>query len=225
MPRGTYTEWHWPGPPAASGRRGFPDFEHTLVVELDPGPRSTYFWSHQFGLVDGEGGYLGLQTTGNRVDGSVGKTAIFSVWKALEAEGPATMAFEGEGEGYSCRIPYEWEAGRPYRLRVATAAPSWWEATVADEATGESTLIGRVRVAPQWGGLGSWSVMWTEFFGGAISRCSDLPHSRVLFGTPTADAGTVIPGPGVPRLGTGTCDNSRVEPTEDGWRHEMGRPA
>ena len=84
-----------------------------------------YFWAHQFQLVDGEGGYLGLQTKGNRADGSLGKMAIFSIWDAVEAEGAGPggfgcVRFGGEGTGWSCRIPYHWVAGHAYRLRVWT---------------------------------------------------------------------------------------------------------
>jgi len=122
MPQGTYTEWRWP--PSTSFARtllaGYNSFEHVLVPEIDPGPESTYFWAHQFRLIGGEGGYIGLQTKGNRVDGSLGKMAILSIWNAEEAAGPGTTRFDGEGTGWSCRIPYQWQAGRAYGLKVAT---------------------------------------------------------------------------------------------------------
>jgi len=195
-----------------------------LLPEVDPGPDATYFWAHQFRLVGGEGGYIGLQTKGNRADGSLGKMAIFSIWDALGAEGMGTVRFGGEGVGWSCRIPYRWEAGRVYRLRVATDRRGWWDASVADIAAGTTSWIGRIRVPEDWGGLGEWSVMWTEFYGASLSRCQDLAHSRVVFGTPVADDGAIVPDSHGNHYNDGTCDTSNIELVDRGVRHEIGIP-
>jgi hypothetical protein len=219
VPRGTYTEWWWPD------TGGLEELEHVLIAEVDPGPRSCYFWAHQFRTRAGEGGYLGLQTWGNRADGSLGKMAIFSFWDTLGAEGPGVVRFGGEGTGWSCRIPYYWEAGRAYRLRVAAVEREsdvqWWNASVAEDG-GDDVQIGRIRAPAAWGGLGTWSAMWTEFYGGHLSRCSDLPYSRVTFSTPTAEHG-IRPVRTLDRLGDGTCEGSVVTRLADGVRHEMGR--
>ncbi|MEA2716895.1 MAG: hypothetical protein QOI99_1212 [Actinomycetota bacterium] len=174
---------------------------------------------------------MGLQTKGNRADGSLGKMAIFSIWEALAAEGRGTVAFAGEGEGWSCRIPYLWQAGRAYRLRVAATngRPGWWDASVTDVAGGTTESIGRIRVPDPWGGLDTWSVMWTEYYGGAITRCEELAHSRVVFGIPAADDGAVSPDTHHNHYNDGTCDTSNIEMVEDGVvgtgvRHEIGIP-
>lgn len=223
-PRGTYTEWFWP--PSTSFARtllaGYKSFEHVLFPEVDPGPESSYYWAHQFRIIGGEGGYLGLQTNGHRADGSVGKLAIFSIWDALEAEGPGIVRFSGEGSGWSCRIPYQWEAGRAYALRVNTPGGGWWGASVRDEATGQETEIGGIRVPADWRQLDSWSVMWTEYYGPPLGRCADLAHSSVVFSTPIANDGEVKPAASHNRIGEGTCETSRVEPLAHGVRHEMG---
>ena len=225
-PRGTYTEWRWP--PSTSFARtllaGYRSFEHVLVPEVDPGPDSMYFWAHQFRLIGGEGGYLGLQTKGNRVDGSLGKMAIFSIWDALEAAGPGTTRFGGEGEGWSCRIPYKWEAGRAYGLKVSSVGGGWWEAKVRDEATGVVSQIGGIRVPEHWRNLDSWSVMWTEYYGSPLDRCSDLAYSSVVFGTPLANDGETKPAGSHSHLGDGTCETSDVQPVAQGVRHQMGLP-
>lgn len=224
MPKGTYTDWYWPPSPTVSRTiaAGYSSFEHAFVPETDPGPDSTYFWAHQFKLVEGEGGYLGLQTRGDRADGSRGKTAIFSVWGALGAEGPGTVRFTGEGEGWSCRIPYEWQAGRIYRLYLYSSEASWWEASVLDEETEVESWIGAIRVPDGWRGLDAWSVMWTEYYGQPVGDCADLAHSRVVFGTPIAD-GAVTPQGSNNRIGDqGTCANSRVEGVDGGVLHQMG---
>jgi hypothetical protein len=225
-PRGTYTEWRWP--PSTSFARtllaGYTSFEHTLTPEIDPGPDTTYFWAHQFRLIGGEGGYIGLQTKGNRVDGSLGKMAIFSIWDAEEAEGPGITRFDGEGSGWSCRIPYLWQAGRSYALKVYTPGGGWWAAKVRDETTGVISELGGIRVPGHWRNLDSWSVMWTEFYGGPLTSCSDLPYSSVIFGTPIANDGDGKPAGSHSHIGDGTCDSSHIEAVAQGVRHQMGLP-
>jgi hypothetical protein len=222
----TYTEWRWP--PSTSFARtlkaGYKSFEHALLPEVDPGPESTYFWAHQFRLIGGAGGYLGLQTRGNLADGSLGKVAIFSIWDAEEAEGPGAVRFSGEGTGWSCRIPYAWEAGRAYGMRVYTPGGGWWAAAVRDEATGVIEDIGGIRVPADWRNLDSWSVMWTEYYGSPLDSCQDLAHSSVVFATPTADRGDVRPAGSHSHIGEGTCQTSYIEPVPDGVRHQMGLP-
>lgn len=191
------------------------------MVEVDPGPRAGYFWAHQFRLAGGEGGYLGLQSMGSRVDGSKGKLAIFSIWDAVGASGPGAVRFDGEGSGWSCRIPYEWETERPYLLEVWTDSPSSWSAAVTDDHE-VTTEIGRIEVPRSWRQLESWSVMWTEHFAPPLSTCADLAYSSVVFGTPTADGGKVSPDHSSGRLGDGTCDGSSVYEVPGGVRHEMG---
>src|SRR6185503_16407095 len=129
---GTYTDWRWPSAP-----NGYTSFEWELTPRTDPSPDG-YFWSHQFWLVGGEAGYVGLQTQGSE---PTGKIAIFSIWNAESACGPAYVSrFDGEGEGYSVRIPFEWKVGSTYELSVAAADAGGWEAFV------DARLIGRIEV-------------------------------------------------------------------------------
>jgi hypothetical protein len=225
--RGPYTEWFWPAPPSAGGRDGFSSFEHTVTPEIDPGPQATYFWAHQFGLEGGEGGYIGLQTKGNRADGSLGKMAIFSLWDAIGADGPGVVRFSGEGTGWSARIAYHWEQDTTYRLRVGIDGDmpegTWWAASVLDLDAGEERHIGRLMAKPGWGGLRPWSVMWTEYYGPPLRRCGDLAEVSAVFGSPVADGG-VEPIRASSHVGDGTCDTTRITGLDHGVRHEMGLP-
>lgn len=222
-PRGPYTQWLWPPAPTGDdGRRGYRDLVHELTPESDPGPGSCYFWAHQFRTAGGEGGYLGLQTWGNRADGTLGKMAIFSFWEALEADGPGTVRFSGEGVGWSCRIPLRWEAGRSYRLEVALVAAEpdgdWWAASVGGEE------FGRIRVPGGWGGMGEWSVMWTEYYGPPLGACADLAYARARFGEPRAQGGAVRPLRSQSHVGEGDCHTTRITEVAGGVRQEMGVP-
>ena len=64
--------------------------------------------------------------------------------------------------------------------------------------------------------------MWTEYYG-ALVRCADLTHSRVVFGVPTADGG-VVPERRHSHVNDGDCQESSVDDVAGGVRHEMGAP-
>jgi hypothetical protein len=209
---GTYTDWHWPSAPD-----GYAGFEWELTPGTDPSPDG-YFWSHQFWLVGGEAGYVGLQTMGSEPRG---KIAIFSIWNATAAAGPDFVSrFDGEGEGFSVRIPFAWRVGSTYALRVAAAAPGAWEAFVDEQ------LIGRIEVPARWRGLRDVSIMWTERYAGPVASCADLAHSVARFGVPTADRGTVAPTGRRHHLSSPPgCPGSSIADEPDGVVQVMGGPA
>ena len=161
---------------------GYRTFEHAIVPEVDPGSRAPYLWAHEFALLGGEGGYLGLEAGAEGAQ----RTAVFSI------AGVSTA-----------RVPWPWQAGRVYWLQVRSEGGGWWSATVGEEEGSES-LIGRMQVPEAWRRLASTSVMTTEYRGGPLARCADLPPSRVTFSPPTADGGTVSPVRQESRLGPGT---------------------
>lgn len=224
-PTGTYTEWNWPE------AAGYSDFEHGLTIEREPPSGTGYFWSHQVGLRNGETAYFGLQTLGAHPDGTDGKVAIFSIWKALAARSPGiAQPFTSEGEGYQTVIPYEWRADRQYRLRMFRSGESRrgteWTATVRDQSTGEVSTIGTITVPKKWGGLGNWSVMWSErYTGPEVRTCDDVGYSRVLFTAPTANDGTIKPSSHRNYITEpANCPNSRVTESGRRFRQEMGVP-
>src|SRR4030095_6485227 len=80
--RGTYSDWWLPTEPVYSnGKRGYYNKDIVLFPGNDPGPGQSYFYSHQLGIVDGDGGYIGIQSDAN------GKRAIFSLWQATARYG------------------------------------------------------------------------------------------------------------------------------------------
>lgn len=198
---------------------GYTSFEHVLRPEVDPGPEATFVCAHEFKLVGGEGGYLGLVTRDDAL--GMGRSAVLAIWEAVGADGPGAVTMGGDRPGWTCRVPYPWEEGRAYAMQVWTGEPGWWSAVVRDESTGIETPIGNIQVPPGWRRLASWSMMLMEY-GGELSRCHDLPPARVTFSAPTADDGTVEPQRHESSLGPGTCDSSRVEDVPGGVRHEMG---
>jgi hypothetical protein len=217
-PTGTYTDVTFP---PRDG--GYDDLAWRLTIRTDPSPDG-YFWSHQFWLEGGEAGYLGLQTHNAELGGPI---AIFSIWRALDAEGPAWAApFGGEGTGWSARIPYRWSTDVPYDLRVerggVDSGGAWWRASVTDP-TGRTAQIGHLLVPAHWGGLAASSVMWTERYAGPLRSCADLRHAVAEFTEATTDRGRT--GPTLLRdhlANPVSCPNSRTRPIPGGSRHEMG---
>jgi hypothetical protein len=210
IPVGTYTTWSWP---ATSS--GYEEMRWELEPRTDPSPVG-YFWSHQVGIVGGEAAYFGLQTRGAA---PTGKIAIFSVWNAVDAEGPVHAApFGGEGTGMTVRIPYQWAPGRPESLAIRTDGGGWWRAEVGDQ------LVGRIRVDPSWRGLTPTSIMWTERYAPPLHRCADMGHAVAWFGAPRAD-GDVAPVRHRNHLGTHRgCPGASVYDVEGGVVQVMGAP-
>ena len=246
-PRGTYTFWHWPAP-----ARGADSLEWDLTVLRDPGA-TTYFWAHQWWFQGGDAAYFGLQAHDLRDDGSTGKLAVFSIWSATGCADNPGCHGGVEGSGFwTCRLAYEWEVGRTYRLRVARRdgagtggaqgrrawpwerrEPAWWSASITDRGSGAETLVGSIQVPGRWRGLdlmARGSSVWTEFYGanlpGGVAGPASVPHATVRFGVPTANgpAAGVAPFGHANRLGEGDLDNSSVGDDDDGVRHEMGVP-
>ncbi|HEX6392761.1 MAG TPA: hypothetical protein VFZ97_04930 [Acidimicrobiales bacterium] len=208
VPVGTYTEWSWP--PSGSG---YEEMRWELEPRSDPSPAG-YFWSHQLALAGGEAAYFGLQTAGWE---PTGKIAIFSIWGAIDADGPEYAApFSGEGTGMTVRIRYQWTPGRRERLAILAEGDGWWRAEVDDQQ------VGRIRVDPKWGRLAATSIMWTERYAPPVRVCADLGHSVAWFGTPVADGGAT------PRhhqnflADVRGCPGSSVYDSEGGVVHVMG---
>lgn len=148
------------------------------------------FWSQTWTWLGADhGGYVGLQTDGVRFDGTTGQTAIFSLWNASTAEGPGCGTFGGEGEGYSCRIPFRIRTTRAYRLRVergaATEAGQWWKASVRDLMAKKTHAIGRIRVDAAFRSIGH-PMNFSEYFGPQV-ECDAVPISVALWSSPVAN--------------------------------------
>ncbi|PKP58969.1 hypothetical protein CVT91_07575 [Candidatus Atribacteria bacterium HGW-Atribacteria-1] len=212
-------DWPMPLPVYWGGNHiGFFNFDIFLTIDVSPGIQSAYYWAHQFHFSQGGGGYIGLQTNGSIQAQQVGKMAIFSIWNALEAEpgdGATCEYFTGEGEGWSCRIPYNWVEGRTYRLRIWELCcahkpweDEWWGAWITDTFSDKETFIGKIKVPSSWQWLDNSSVVWVEYYG-QVNDCDSIPYAKARFEQPTADDGSFMPQELTPVIGT-TCTNAKI---------------
>jgi hypothetical protein len=135
------------------------------------------------------GGYIGLQTDGNRFDGTTGDTAIFSLWDADAARGSGCGTFGGEGEGHSCRLAIRIRTKHVYELRVERGnksdAGQWWKASLRDLTANENRPIGSIRVASSFT-LMNLPMNFSEYFGPAVP-CDQVPLSVALWSSPRAN--------------------------------------
>jgi len=174
-PPGTYVWIYWK-------RDNNYNFDVDLNVTDAPdvvGSGQVIFWAHQFGFVNGSGGYLGLQIVGSQ------KKVIFSIWDAITGE-PGNPFQEGDGHGWQIIINYDWKLNRKYRLRiwelnVEQNGDEWWLAAVYDYASGVDTIIGKILVPAAWGWLSNTSVTWVEYAGYDSYVPRNIPYTRAVF--------------------------------------------
>ena len=223
----TTSQFNWSGTPVA----GHSSIENDLVIDSAPLNEPLY-WASQYYFQTPSGqspsgvAYMGLQTTGSRVDGSNGKTAVFSVFgAAIQATAGACSVEQGTNfDGYqglsgtSCRVPYDWSAGTSYRFKIVRGATegqnTWWIGTV------NGREIGSIKVASSWGGMKGVSLMWTEYFGNQPAECKGYPYARARFSNPIADGRMINAQPG----SSLKCSNAKVAITPSGITQEVGIP-
>lgn len=177
----SYADWNY------SGSSRIYNVDQTLYVVNKA--RSTYWamdwaWSNTSAS---SGGYMGVQTNGNRNDGSTGDTALFSLWNANGSRGSNCGAFGGEGTGLSCRLPYTiYGDGTSYRLRLwrleSDAQGQWWGAWIKDSRRGDKK-IGELRV-PNSASTVAHANNFAEYYGSRLT-CDTVPESMVNWGQPT----------------------------------------
>lgn len=180
-----YIQPVWPELPSNQSI-GFYNYDVDLTINEDPGENSSYFWANQFHFLDGDGGWIGLQTNGFMQGRWIGKMALFSIWQALEADpGPDSICESlDDGKVFSCFMPYQWQKGHTYKLRVwvldtDSSGNEWWGAWIGDELTNKSVYLGKILVPASWQWL-DWSIAWVSYYG-FVSSCQDIPYAHATF--------------------------------------------
>ena len=197
-----------------------------LTINHEPIEDSYYFWAQQFWFMNGDGGYIGLQT-GGQINGLTTKIAIFSVWKALDAKKSNLISswagtFGGEGTGFSCKIPFNWRQNVEYRLRLIKITnldthpnSDWWSAFIQEVPSGKEESIGQILLPTQWGGLTRDSNFFVEYFL-PVSDCENIPFAQATLQETCREHNSITPI-GVPKCETyGVCaSNGRVTYRQD----------
>lgn len=183
----------------------FNNLEMNITWEESPTCGAVYP-AFGFSFQASAGGYIGAQLV------STTHKALFSIWDS----GPYTQSaqphpstpqchrFGHEGTGTMCLIDYEWIVGREYTLMVSpyAALPTGgedWRGEITDTVTGQSTLIGRIRLKNSngfrgYGRLNNRAYTFTEYFGSGwphcarpTNSCDPQPTTRVVWRGPSAN--------------------------------------
>ncbi|OQO71049.1 hypothetical protein BH747_03345 [Enterococcus villorum] len=181
------------------------DLQYFVTVTNKPSASANVFWSNQFSVSGGDGGYIGFQT----VENEEGKNLIlFSVWGATDGEASS----ENEGHivpntdgspGVSVRIWKKWEANHEYKFEVKPieGRANWWNGSITDMTTGEVSSLGNLK-------FGSSSTLspvssWVEYFNwnDPSAVCGDQEPSTAKF-SPFLVDGKVIKYNAVTNSGT-----------------------
>jgi hypothetical protein len=217
----TYTDWT----PTVSGPTSL---DQRIQIVTDPGAKADRFFSTTFYFANvKDGGYMGLQTDANRPGMARGKIAIFSIWNSTSAvKGDATsfcLPFGGEGIGQSCRLPYEWVAGRTYRMHVGMVSANQWRASVRDETSAIETIIGTIQTPAGAGALTGGVGNFVEYYGPSFPGCAALAKSVVAFQAPIHDPGAKVASWLKNTVGDGACAEDRTVAGTGPATHRMGQ--
>lgn len=192
--------FNWPQLGANSS--GYNNLDFFLTIEKEA---PNFYWAREYSFVNGKSAYMGLQNSAS-FKGEKTKIAIFSIWDSKGVESAAngfSEAFGHEGSGYSCRIKYNWQEGRKYRVRVwelekvvAPETGTWWGSWVMDMETEKEEFIGKILVPESWQRLAPISANFTEYWGsqdGNRHPCSTVGYTHTIYDYPTMSNGAVKP--------------------------------
>lgn len=209
--RGFYTAWSYPDTPG-----GFYCWDSFLRVEdcpLETDPDPGYFSSHQYGMVGGGTGYVGLQPLGaDSVEDP--RMLLWSVWDSpvpAVAEysvltgtphvgfGPVVPGlFGGEGVGATIRVQNAWKREKKYRMRLYDAGDidgdggKWFRLYFAelnsDGSVNWEVQIGRQKNPPGVGRISSGgSTCFFEPYGGQYDSALDFPYYSAVWSRPVGN--------------------------------------
>ncbi len=164
-------------------------------------PAEASYWTINWSWTGEQGtsGYMGLQQGGGA------QQVRFSLWNATDAKGSGCQTFGGEGVGYTCTVPVTIDPAKFYRLRLwrtdASEGGQWWGGWLIEADTSgklKEHTIGYIKVDAKHKEIDLNSIHnFSEYFGGAVARCDEVPLSIVGFTPPAANyhgAGTGVYG-------------------------------
>lgn len=245
--KSSYSDWKHPTASADDQVAGWGVLRQQIVphnvpvAEAGQGPPS-WFYALTFGILNGDGGYVGIQTD------SGGQRAIFSIWHAVDATagpGATASAFSGEGNGYQILLPYAWDASHVYEVEVRfliesgllSTDPRTWEGYITNLTTGVRTYIGKIRTPHDWTSSGGEQRLnyhpanFVEWYPWSEDRaCTAFPYSSVSFRSPRLEQLPGSSGPGAafcveerPDQFAGPCSSSVTPETSGGLASKLHR--
>ncbi len=240
--RATETASDWTWPKAMTSLEWEIRVEREIVsLPIDEQIDTGYYYSHQFSFQGGNPGVLGIQAEGGYDepprDTTFEFTKIVTFWlSALDAELgdlPESRIWNDRAAGIdylTIHAKFDWQVCRTYRLRVAphtveANGDTWYGAWITDVDAEIETFIGRMLLPAGAGLLVPFSTSRTQGFVSPQmpTACEMQQTASVLYGTPTADAGALVPVQ-APNNRFGQvlgCSGSRFSSFDGAVRHEL----
>ena len=210
-----YQDVTWPPNPNPN----YYNYDHSIMVSLDPGTHSFYYWAIQFRFIDGTAGYMGLQTDLTDNNGSdIGKGINVAIWNSTDAklENGAKVRPNTDGQpGKGLYMPYIWQEGVVYRFRIWELSTDddgiWWMFAVQDTSSKVEIQVGSIKTPPSMQRLDHSSVVWTEYYGPQRDSPCDNPVRKemsVMFLNPARNNNLYVPTSTA--LRTTTCSRFEI---------------
>ncbi len=188
-----------------------------LEVVEPPAVDRLYFWALQVSFLHGAthrgAAHVGLQWNRNHPGGRAVNWGGYAESGGLLAGSPSPLPSAPDDPNTR---DYQWEPGRPYRLRVAAAPgpPGRWRGEVTDLRSGRAAVVRDLEAA---GDRLASPVVWSEVF----ARCD---HPSVTVRWSDLEATTATGEKVAPRAlsvsyeasAAGGCDNTTVASDEHG---------
>lgn len=158
----------------------------TFTVRISEAPQTcAFYYTQQFKLVHGNGGYIGLQPRENGQG-----LAVFSLLgKDTMPASPNCRKGADGNPGVSCSTRIKLDYMQDYSLTVARdkADYSLWKGTIKNVATGKKTVIGAWRPTSSAKGIKANGSGFVEYVP-HVTDCADIPYTKGYFGAPSARA-------------------------------------
>jgi hypothetical protein len=178
-----YSWWSLP-----DSTTGYYNVDSRVRIDVDPGATSGLSWGAQFNFVGGaSAGHVELRDGIERA----GRSAYFTFGGAT-AVNPlsGSTCTLGQFSTVECSLPYDWQRGHVYRLRVwvVNQSAGLWVVAVEDEATKVEQQIGTFTI-PGSSLLQAQATTFTNtfFMTGNLSCSSAAPSASATFYAPTGN--------------------------------------
>ena len=175
------------------------DVKHvTFPMNIANAPHEYGYYFAQFYILTGQekGSYIGLLP---RTDAGPGMSVIRAAFSTFVPNSTTNdndychIGADG-GPGITCAVDFDGTYAHTYNLEVRNTQGTTWNGTAVDTVTGRRIHIGSYTLPAGTGTTLEWRTGFVEYFPWPLPvardwKCSDLPHTSVVFGVPSTDAG------------------------------------
>lgn len=193
-----YTSWEVADVPSS----GLKDISFPMSIANAPHVTGFYF-AQQFNFVGQDDvGYTGLQPREDSDSSSIIHAVFSSFIAGTTSDDDNCSDGADGGAGVSCAADIPATYDGTYQLKISNTEGTTWTGTLVHPNSGNESHIGTYTIPSGSGGITGSQAGFVEYYpwnSPDPHQCSDLPHTSIVFGSPT----TSTEGAGDGRLGEG----------------------